>query len=110
MNTFQKIYAVISEIPRGSVATYGQVAAVAGNPRWARVVGYALHALPDPDAIPWHRVVAKDGSIADVCKTGPNGESLQEVILRSEGITFTPEGRVNLQKHLWKPVDTIGFV
>ena len=52
MNTYEKIYDVVCQIPKGTVATYGQVAALAGNRRWARVVGYALHVNPDPDRIP----------------------------------------------------------
>lgn len=108
MTTFQKIYEVVSQIPEGTVATYGQVAAIAGNPRWARVVGYALHVLPDPALVPWHRVVARDGHISTAYDA--SGESLQEAMLRSEGVTFNPDGRVNLQKHLWKPVDTNPFV
>ena len=56
MNTYEKIYEVVKSIPRGNVATYGQMAALAGNPKWARVVGYALHKNPDPKTIPYHRV------------------------------------------------------
>lgn len=52
MNAFDRIYAVVRRIPRGRVATYGQVALLAGNPRWSRVVGYALHVNPDPEGIP----------------------------------------------------------
>ena len=55
MNTFERIYAVVQTIPKGKVATYGQVALLAGNPRWARVVGYALHVNPKPGVIPCHR-------------------------------------------------------
>ncbi len=54
---FDRIYDVVKQIPKGRVATYGQVAAMAGNPRWARVVGYALHSNPDPEHIPCYRVV-----------------------------------------------------
>ena len=68
MNAFDKIYEVVRHIPRGTVATYGQVARLAGNPRWARVVGYALHANPDPDGIPCYRVVTKDGPhLSSIC-------------------------------------------
>ena len=63
MNTFEKIYEVVKAIPKGQVMTYGQVARFAGNPRWARVVGYALHQNPDPANIPCHRVVNKDGKV-----------------------------------------------
>ena len=55
-NSYQKIYEIVKQIPKGCVASYGQVAALAGNPRWARVVGYALHVNPDPAHIPCYRV------------------------------------------------------
>ena len=64
MNTFEKIYEVVKSIPKGKVATYGQVALLAGNPRWARVVGYALHVNPEPGIIPCHRVVNREGKVA----------------------------------------------
>ena len=63
-NTFTKIYDVVKQIPEGKVATYGQIAALAGNKRWARVVGYALHANPDPDNIPCFRVVDRNGNVS----------------------------------------------
>ncbi len=63
-NTFTKIYEVVKQIPKGQVATYGQVASLAGNKRWSRVVGYALHANPDPENIPCYRVVDRNGSVS----------------------------------------------
>ncbi len=60
-NSFEKIYDVVRQIPRGRVATYGQVARIAGNRHWSRVVGYALHANPDPEGIPCYRVVNCEG-------------------------------------------------
>ena len=69
MNTYEKIYDVVCQIPKGTVATYGQVAALAGNRRWARVVGYALHVNPDPDRIPCYRVVTKDGRVSSAFGT-----------------------------------------
>ena len=63
MTTFDKVYAAVRLIPRGSVATYGQIAAAIGNKRLARVVGYALHVNPEPGVIPCHRVVKRDGDI-----------------------------------------------
>lgn len=64
MNTFEKIYNVIRQIPEGKVASYGQIAELAGNRRWSRVVGYVLHAVPDGSDIPCHRVVTKDGRVS----------------------------------------------
>ena len=60
-NSYEKIYDIVKQIPRGTVATYGQVAALAGNKRWARVVGYALHVNPDPEGIPSCRFVSGEG-------------------------------------------------
>lgn len=97
MNTFEKIYEIVKAIPKGKVATYGQVALLAGNPRWARVVGYALHVNPEPGVIPCHRVVNREGRVASGFAFG--GEGVQRRLLESEGILFTPDGRVDLEKY-----------
>lgn len=97
MNTFEKIYEVVKSIPKGRVATYGQVALLAGNPRWARVVGYALHVNPEPETIPCHRVVNREGKVAPGFAFG--GEGVQRQLLESEGIVFEPDGRINLAKY-----------
>ncbi len=97
MNTFEKIYEVVKSIPKGKVATYGQVARVVGNPRLARVVGYALHANPDPENIPCHRVVNREGKLAESFVFG--GSEVQRQRLRAEGIIFENDGRVDLQKY-----------
>ena len=85
-NTFTKIYNVVKQIPYGKVATYGQIAALAGNKRWARVVGYALHANPDPDNIPCFRVVDRNGNVSKAFAFG--GENRQIELLEKEGIGF----------------------
>lgn len=92
------IYEAVRKIPKGRVATYGQIASLAGNKRWARVVGYALHACPDPVGIPWHRVVKQDGSVAfdDVDGT-PNP---QKVLLKKEGVKFRG-GKVIMEDYQW---------
>ncbi len=95
---FEKIYNVVKQIPRGKVATYGQIAAMAGNPRWARVVGYALHANPDPEHIPCFRVVNRDGCVSKAFVFG--GENAQIALLRAEGIKVV-DGRVDLSKYQW---------
>lgn len=100
MNTFEKIYSVVRRIPKGSVATYGLVAAMAGNVHWSQVVGYALHANPDPKTIPCHRVVNRFGEVSPAFVFG--GEGRQRALLESEGITFLPDGRVDMKKHLWQ--------
>ena len=97
MNTFEKIYEVVKSIPEGKVATYGQVALLAGNPRWARVVGYALHVNPYPGIIPCHRVVNREGGVAPGFAFG--GEGVQRQLLESEGIVFEPNGRIDLEKY-----------
>lgn len=96
MNTFEKIYEVVKKIPHGKVATYGQVAAAAGNPRWSRVVGYALHSNPSPGEIPCHRVVRKDGRVAQSFAFG--GEGVQRMLLEGEGVEFIDEFTVDMEK------------
>lgn len=96
MNTFQKIYEVVKAIPEGKVATYGQVAAAAGNPRWSRVVGYALHSNPSPGEIPCHRVVRKDGRVAASFAFG--GGDVQRMLLIGEGVLFKDELTVDMEK------------
>ena len=97
MNTFEKIYEVVKSIPEGKVATYGQVALLAGNPRWARVVGYALHVNPEPGIIPCHRVVNREGRVAPGFAFG--GEGVQRQLLESEGIVFEQDGRIDLEEY-----------
>lgn len=101
MNTFEKIYDVVKQIPKGKVATYGLVALLAGNPRLARVVGYALHVNPEPGVIPCHRVVNRLGEVSTAFAFG--GENMQRILLSEEGVEFTPEGKVDLNIYLWKP-------
>lgn len=100
ISTFQIIYGVVRLIPRGRVASYGQVALLAGNPRWARVVGYALHVNPEPGVIPCHRVVMRDGSLSSGFAFG--GPDAQRALLEQEGVTFTAEGKVDLDHCRWQ--------
>ena len=100
MSVFEKIYGVVCQIPKGRVATYGQVAMLAGNPRWARVVGYALHQNPYPGVVPCHRVVTREGRLAKTFAFG--GEQVQRDLLEGEGVTFTDDGRVDLSVYGWK--------
>lgn len=99
MNTFEKIYEQVKRIPPGKVATYGQIALMAGNPRWSRVVGYALHNNPEPGVIPCHRVVKKDGSLTPAFAFG--GENVQRDLLLSEGVIFIDEHTVDMKKCQW---------
>lgn len=98
-NSYQKIYEVVRQIPPGCVATYGQVAALAGNRRWARVVGYALHVNPDPEGIPCYRVVNREGRLSDAFAFG--GVNRQKVLLEADGIEVV-DNRVDLVRYQWK--------
>lgn len=95
----ERIYHVVADIPRGRVATYGQIAKLAGLERHARQVGYALHRLPDDTAIPWHRVINARGEISD--RAIPDDGRLQRMLLVREGIRFGPDGRVPLARYRW---------
>ena len=97
-NTFDRIYDVVRRIPYGKVATYGQVALYAGNPRWSRVVGYALHVNPEPDSIPCFRVVNRFGEPSSAFAFG--GKNMQIMMLENEGVEFT-DGKVDLKKYQW---------
>ncbi len=98
-NTFEKIYRVVKQIPYGRVATYGQVAALAGNRRWSRVVGYALHSNPDPDTIPCYRVVNRHVEVSEAFAFG--GGNRQIDLLKAEGVECI-NGRVDLETYQWE--------
>ncbi len=99
MTVFEKIYEQVRKIPRGKVATYGQIAMLAGNPRWARAVGYALHANPDPASIPCYRVVNRFGGLAPAFAFG--GLDKQAELLRADGIEVREDNTVDLEQYLW---------
>jgi methylated-DNA-protein-cysteine methyltransferase related protein len=92
--------AIIRSIPRGKVATYGQVAGVAGSPLAARQVVRVLHTLSRAESLPWHRVISSTGAIA--LPTGA-GFEVQKGLLESEGVRVSAEGKIDLKKHLWVP-------
>lgn len=96
MNTFEKIYEQVKKIPEGKVTSYGQIALMAGNPRWSQIVGYALHANPHPGVIPCHRVVTKDGRLSKSFAFG--GENIQRELLMSEGVIFLDDNTVDMEK------------
>lgn len=97
--TYERIYAVVRRIPAGHVATYGQVARLAGIVNGARQVGYALHALPEHTAVPWHRVVNVRGAIS----LRGSGDATQRILLEREGVRFGAGGRIALAAHAWRP-------
>ena len=100
--TYRTIYSVVSRIPRGRVATYGQVARVAGMPGQARLVGYALNALRDRSPVPWHRVVNAKGQISRR-SDGPPMDVVQRLRLEREGVRFDERGRIPLSRLQWRP-------
>lgn len=104
---WDRIYAVVTRIPRGRVATYGQVAAVAGLPRQARLVGYAMYGLPAGSKLPWHRVINARGEVSPRSDPGPS-EALQRHLLEREGVRFDERGRVSLKRFRWDPDDIGG--
>jgi len=97
---YQKVIAIIKNIPEGKVATYGQIATYAGNPRAARQVSYILHSSSRKKNLPWHRVINSKGSIS--LKPG-HGYELQKQMLKKEGITFQENDCIDLKRFLWIP-------
>lgn len=95
----KRIYEAVKKIPEGQVATYGQIAAMAGNPRMARAVGNALHNNPEPGVIPCHRVVNAQGKLSGAFAFG--GSRVQEELLNKEGV-FLEKGKVDLKKYQMK--------
>ena len=103
--SFMRVRNIVKQIPYGTVASYGQIAALSGNPRGARMVGWALHQLRESDLkkIPWHRVINKYGLVSTTCMDHPAQE--QAVLLKKEGIEVKyKDGNywVDLRKYLWK--------
>jgi methylated-DNA-protein-cysteine methyltransferase-like protein len=98
---FERTYEVVRQVPEGRVASYGQVARMLGEPRKARFVGFALHASPGmAGGVPCHRVVFKDGSLAPGFAFGGPGE--QRRLLEGEGVSFLPNGRVDMDRCAWE--------
>lgn len=97
-----RIHAVVRKIPRGHVATYGQVARLAGLPGHARQVGYAMAALGDGTLVPWHRVINAQGRVS-LRRAGPGAGLGQRQLLEREGVRFDGSGRVSLARYGWEP-------
>ena len=96
---FQRVYEIVARIPRGQVATYGQIAAALDDPRQARTVGWALHSIPEWLDIPWHRVVNSSGGISTRHTSG--GLNTQRKLLEDEGVVFSEDGRLDLERYRW---------
>ena len=99
--SYQRIYAQVGRIPRGRVATYGQIARLAGLAGHARQVGYALAALPEDIRVPWHRVVNAQGEIS--ARGESHDEIRQLMLLERERVVFDAKGRIPLRRFQWKP-------
>ena len=97
---YVRIYDVVRRIPNGRVATYGQIATLAGIPGHARQVGYAMAALPEDSRVPWHRVVNARGMIS--LRTDRGYAQMQRILLESEGVTFDACGRLSLERYRWR--------
>ena len=105
-SSYQLIYAVVRRIPKGRVATYGQVAKLAGLPRQARLVGYALNNLPANSRVPWQRVINAQGKVS-LRSTSTDGDSeynnQQQGLLEHEGVRFNQRGVIDLEVYRWRP-------
>ena len=97
---FQRVYETVKTIPRGKVATYGQIARLCGNPRMSRQVGWALHVNPGPYVTPCHRVVNRNGRLAPAFAFG--GQDVQKKLLTDEGVSFVDEYVVDMEKCRWQ--------
>lgn len=101
MSFNDKVYEFVRQIPEGKVASYGQIAFMTGSWRASRAVGYALHRNPYQGKVPCHRVVFKDGRLAAGFVFG--GKDVQRQLLEAEGVEFTTDGRVAMDKCCWQP-------
>jgi methylated-DNA-protein-cysteine methyltransferase related protein len=94
-----RVYRLVRSIPAGRVATYGQIASLAGSPRHSRMVGRMLRELPEALETPWHRVVSAGGRIAP---RASESHLPQRALLEAEGVRFTTSGRVDMKRHQWE--------
>lgn len=102
----QRIYDVVRRIPKGRVATYGQIAILAGLRGHARQVGYAMAALSAASTVPWHRVINAKGCCSP--RATPGGDERQRRLLARERIRFDDAGRISLAKYQWRAQHAIG--
>ena len=98
---YSRIYSVVEAIPTGQVATYGQVAALAGFAGQARQVGYALNSLPSESDLPWHRVINAKGEVSPRSESG--WDNFQRHLLEEEGVVFADNGKIDLARYRWEP-------
>jgi methylated-DNA-protein-cysteine methyltransferase-like protein len=100
-SSYDRIYAAVRKIPRGRVSTYGAVARLAGLPRQARLVGYALHAIPAGTTLPWHRVINAQGKLS-LARDGRSSGVTQRIRLENEGVKVDAANRVSLERYGWR--------
>ena len=98
MGMFEQVYVVVRQVPRGRVATYGQIARMIGSPRAARAVGYALGVAPAD--VPCHRVVSRQGGLS--AAFSPCGKETHRLVLELVGVDCRPDGMVHLETCLWR--------
>ncbi len=98
---FKEVYDIVAQIPAGKVASYGQIAAMLGNPRAARTVGWAMASAPERLHLPCHRVVDKQGRLSPDFVFG--GYEVQRADLEAEGVVFRKDGRIDMKKCMWCP-------
>lgn len=98
---YTQFYEIIQRIPKGRVATYGQIANLAGYPGYARQVGYALNSIPEGMDLPWHRVINSKGMIS--IKKGGLYDNIQRIVLEDEGVIFDQRNCVSLSIYQWQP-------
>lgn len=97
---YEQVYDIVEKIPVGKVLTYGDIAKMLGHPRGARLVGYAMGAACETDNRPWHRVTFSDGRLWD-----DQWEKVQRDLLTAEGVGFTKDGKIDVEKYRWHPKD-----
>ncbi len=100
-NFFERVWLLVAKIPKGKVATYGQLAYLLDSPSAARTVGWAMHSTPENLDIPWHRVINSKGRISLDC--GEHDPNLQRVLLEQDGVVFDERGCVDLSTYQWHP-------
>ena len=101
MSTFEEIWDIVRQIPPGRVATYGQIARMTGQPRGARLVGWAMASCPEGSGVPCHRVVDRSGGTKKAFDEHmPDG---QRFLLEAEGVLFRPDGTVDMERCQWRP-------
>ena len=101
-SVYDDIYAWVRRVPEGKVATYGQIAGLAGKCT-ARQVGYAMAALRDGSGVPWHRIINSQGKIS--LRTVSEGHRLQRILLEAEGIVFSGDDRIDMGEYRWTASD-----